>query len=216
MSGTMAPLFDLDFSIHQGAFRRDIRIADDARVIALTGHSGAGKTSVLNAIAGLSTPARGRIVVAGDCLFDSRRGIDLPAHRRRIGYVFQDARLFPHLDVRHNLLYGLHGERKRQPRFALDAIVQLLGIDQLLSRRTHGLSGGEAQRVALGRALLSQPQILLLDEPLSMLDQARREELIPYLQRVRDETALPMVYVSHVPEEVQRLTSAIHSLDPPP
>lgn len=216
MSAATAPMFDLDLSLRLGAFARDIQIVDGARVIALTGHSGAGKTSVLNAIAGLATPQRGRIVIAGHCLFDRARGIDLPAHRRRIGYVFQDARLFPHLDVRHNLLYGLRGERKLQPRFALDAIVELLGIGHLLSRRTHGLSGGEAQRVALGRALLSQPQILLLDEPLSMLDQARREELIPYLQRVRDETALPMVYVSHVPEEVQRLTSAIHSLDPPP
>lgn len=212
MSASAEPMFDLDFSIRQGAFRRDIRIADQSRVIALTGHSGAGKTSVLNAIAGLSTPARGRIVIAGQCLFDSANGVDLPAHRRRIGYVFQDARLFPHLDVRHNLLYGLRGERKSRPRFALDAIVALLGIDSLLSRRTHGLSGGEAQRVALGRAMLSQPQILLLDEPLSMLDQARREELIPYLQRVRDETTLPMVYVSHVPDELRRLTDAFHIL----
>lgn len=208
-----APMFDLVFSIELGDFRRDVAIRDDARVIALTGHSGAGKTSVLNAIAGLAKPERGRIAVAGRCLFDSERGIDLPAHRRRIGYVFQDARLFPHLDVRRNLLYGLHGERRSQPRFALDAIVSLLGIGALLSRRTAGLSGGEAQRVALGRALLSQPEILLLDEPLSMLDQARREELIPYLQRVRDETALPMVYVSHVPEEVRRLAESMHSFD---
>lgn len=208
-----APMFDLDFSIKLGDFRRDVTIRDDARVIALTGHSGAGKTSVLNAIAGLATPERGRIAIAGRSLFDSARGIDLPAHRRRIGYVFQDARLFPHLDVRGNLLYGLRGERRAQPRFALEAIVALLGVGALLPRRTSGLSGGEAQRVALGRALLSQPEILLLDEPLSMLDQARREELIPYLQRVRDETALPMVYVSHVPEELKRLTGAFHPLD---
>ena len=208
-----APMFDLDFSIRLGDFRRDVAIRDDARVIALTGHSGAGKTSALNAIAGLVTPERGRIVVAGRCLFDGERGVDLPAHRRRIGYVFQDARLFPHLDVRRNLLYGLHGERRAQPRFAIGSIVELLGIGALLARRTSGLSGGEAQRVALGRALLSQPEILLLDEPLSMLDQARREELIPYLQRVRDQTALPMVYVSHVPDELKRLTDAFHRLD---
>lgn len=207
------PMFDLEFSIKLGGFRREVAIRDDARVIALTGHSGAGKTSVLNAIAGLAKPERGRIAIAGRSLFDSARGIDVPAHRRRIGYVFQDARLFPHLDVRGNLLYGLHGERKSQPRFALEAIVALLGIGALLPRRTGGLSGGEAQRVALGRALLSQPEILLLDEPLSMLDQARREELIPYLQRVRDETALPMVYVSHVPEEVRRLAESIHAFD---
>lgn len=211
MSG--APMFELDFAIRLGDFRREVSIRDDARVIALTGHSGAGKTSVLNAIAGLAKPERGRIAIAGHVLFDAERGIDVPAHRRRIGYVFQDARLFPHLDVRRNLKYGLHGERRSQPRFAFDAIVALLGIGALLSRRTAGLSGGEAQRVALGRALLSQPEILLLDEPLSMLDQARREELIPYLQRVRDETALPMVYVSHVPDELRRLTGAFHALD---
>ena len=208
-----APMFDLDFSIRLGEFRRDVRIRDESRVIALTGHSGAGKTSVLNAIAGLIVPERGRISIAGHCLFDSERGVDLPAHLRRIGYVFQDARLFPHLDVRRNLLYGLRGERRAHSRFALEDIVSLLGIGPLLPRRTAGLSGGEAQRVALGRALLSQPEILLLDEPLSMLDQARREELIPYLQRVRDGIALPMVYVSHVPEEVRRLAESMHAFD---
>ncbi|TWI06236.1 molybdate transport system ATP-binding protein [Luteimonas cucumeris] len=206
-------MLHLSIDLQRGDFQRQVRIEDDARVVALVGASGAGKTTVLNAIAGLVRPRAGRIEIDGRVLFDSEHGIDLPAHRRRIGYVFQDARLFPHLDVRHNLLYGLRGERKLQPRFALDTIVELLGIDKLLSRRTHALSGGEAQRIALGRALLSQPQILLLDEPLSMLDQARREELIPYLQRVRDETALPMVYVSHVPAEVRRLTDAVHVLD---
>jgi molybdate transport system ATP-binding protein len=211
MNAAAAPMFDLDFSIRLGPFRREIRIADEARVIALTGHSGAGKTSVLNAIAGLVRPERGHIVIAGHCLFDSARGVDLPAHRRRIGYVFQDARLFPHLDVRRNLLYGLRGERKAQPRFDFDAIVGLLGIGALLARRTHGLSGGEAQRVAIGRALLAQPAVLLLDEPLSALDQARREELIPYLQRIGDELRLPMIYVSHHAQEVERLAQAVHA-----
>ena len=202
----------LDIDLQRGAFRRHVRIHEDARVLALTGPSGAGKTSVLNAIAGLVRPRAGRIEVDGRVLFDSARGIDLPAHRRRVGYVFQDARLFPHLDVRGNLLYGRHAAAAAGPRFELEAVVALLGIEALLQRRTANLSGGEAQRVAIGRALLSQPAILLFDEPLSALDQARREELIPWLQRVRDEVRLPMLYVSHHPEEVRRLAEAVHRL----
>jgi molybdate transport system ATP-binding protein len=132
-------------------------------------------------------------------------------HERHVGYVFQDARLFPHLDVRGNLRYGRR--RGGEGHFGFDDVVALLGIGALLARRTANLSGGEAQRVAIGRALLSQPAILLLDEPLASLDRARREELIPYLQRVRDETALPIVYVSHSADEVQRLTHAVHVLD---
>ncbi|HJS35153.1 MAG TPA: ATP-binding cassette domain-containing protein [Pseudoxanthomonas sp.] len=202
----------LDIELRRGHFHRRIHIDDDARVIALVGPSGAGKTSVLNAIAGLLTPVAGRIDVDDHCLFDSARHIDEPVHRRRVGYVFQDARLFPHLDVRRNLQYGRHGGRGT-PQFGFDAVVDLLGIAPLLSRRTRNLSGGEAQRVAIGRALLSQPSLLLFDEPLSALDQARREELIPYLQRVRDEIRLPIVYVSHHPDEVRRVADAIHVLD---
>lgn len=205
-------MLKLDIELRRGHFYRHVRIDDDARVIALVGPSGAGKTSVLNAIAGLVTPASGRIDVDGHCLFDSTRRIDEPVHRRRVGYVFQDARLFPHLDVRRNLLYGRHGGRGA-PRFGFDAVVELLGIAPLLARRTRNLSGGEAQRVAIGRALLSQPSLLLFDEPLSALDQARREELIPYLQRVRDEIRLPIVYVSHHPDEVRRVADSIHALD---
>jgi molybdate transport system ATP-binding protein len=204
------PTWLLDFELRRGSFRRAIAIRSDRRVIALVGASGAGKTSLLHAIAGLLRPQSGRIEVAGRCLFDAERGIDVPAHRRRIGVVFQDARLFPHLVVRRNQLYGLHGEARREPRFALDAIVELLGIAPLLARATAGLSGGELQRIALGRALLSQPRILLLDEPLSMLDMDRRDELLPYLQRVRDEVALPMIYVSHYPDEVRRIADEVH------
>lgn len=203
-------MLHLDIDLQRGSFQRQVRIHSDARTLALTGPSGAGKTTVLNAIAGLVAPRSGRIEVDGRVLFDSAQGIDVPTHRRRIGYVFQDTRLFPHLDVRRNLRYGRHG-RDTEARFGFDAVVELLGIAPLLARRTRNLSGGEAQRVAIGRALLSQPAILLFDEPLSALDQARREELIPYLQRVRDEVRLPIIYVSHHPEEVRRLADAIHA-----
>ncbi|NLB58674.1 MAG: ATP-binding cassette domain-containing protein [Gammaproteobacteria bacterium] len=203
----------VDIHLRRGGFERQVRIEEEARVVALVGPSGAGKTSVLNAIAGLVAPRSGRIEVDGRTLFDSARGINLPAHRRRVGYVFQDARLFPHMDVRRNLHYGRHGGGDGTRRFDLDAVVELLGIGALLDRRTANLSGGEAQRVAIGRALLSQPEILLFDEPLSALDEARREELIPWLLRVRDEIRLPMLYVSHRAEEVRRLASAIHRLD---
>jgi molybdate transport system ATP-binding protein len=205
-------MLSLDVQLRRGAFERRVRIEDGARVIALSGHSGAGKTCVLHAIAGLVKPLSGHIEIDGRRLYDSARGIDVAPHRRRVGYVFQDTRLFPHLDVRRNLQYGRHiGDAASA--FGFDAVVALLGIEPLLQRRIANLSGGETQRIALGRALLSQPALLLLDEPLSMLDQARREELIPYLQRVRDETSLPIVYVSHSADEVKRLTDAVHVLD---
>ncbi len=206
-------MLEIDIELRRGRFQRHVRIVEDARVLALTGPSGAGKTSVLYAIAGLLRPVSGRIAIDGRVLFDSQRRIDLPTHRRRIGYVFQDARLFPHRSVRANLLYGRHGRRGGEAPFGLDAVVALLGIGHLLDRRPEGLSGGEAQRVAIGRALLSQPAILLFDEPLSSLDRARREELIPWLQRVRDEVKLPMVYVSHTEDDVRRLAHAVHRLD---
>jgi molybdate transport system ATP-binding protein len=205
-------MFSIDIELRRDAFARDLRIDDDARVIALTGRSGAGKTSVLHAIAGLVKPRSGRIAIGGRVLFDAARGIDLPAHQRRVGYVFQDTRLFPHLDVAGNLRYGRHRAHER-PDFDFDATVELLGIAPLLGRRTANLSGGEAQRVAIGRALLSQPEILLLDEPLSMLDAERRDELLPYLRRVRDEVRLPMVYVSHQTEDARQLSASIHALD---
>lgn len=204
-------MLSVDLQLRRGAFERRVHIEDTARVIALSGHSGAGKTSVLHAIAGLVRPLSGHIEINGQRLYDSARGIDIAPHKRRVGYVFQDTRLFPHLDVRRNLHYGRHAG-DAAPSFAFDAVVELLGIAPLLARRTANLSGGEGQRVALGRALLSQPALLLLDEPLSMLDQARREELIPYLQRVRDETTLPIIYVSHSTDEVKRLTDAVHVL----
>ncbi|WP_101925131.1 MULTISPECIES: ATP-binding cassette domain-containing protein [Luteimonas] len=205
----------IDITLQRGRCRRTVRIDAPQRVLALTGPSGAGKTSVLHAIAGLTRPRAGRIEIDGRVLFDSAARIDVPAHRRRVGYVFQDARLFPHLDVRRNLRYGRHvgASDDDDGAFAFDHVIALLGIEALLARRPANLSGGEAQRVAIGRALLARPALLLLDEPLSSLDQARREELIPYLQRVRDETTLPMLYVSHTADDVRRIADAVHTLD---
>jgi molybdate transport system ATP-binding protein len=206
-----APVHRIDVTLRRGDFERSVCIESDARVLALVGASGSGKTSLLHAVAGLVRPSRGHIAIAGETLFDAAQGIEVPAHRRRIGYVFQDGRLFPHLDVRGNLLYGARGSTKGG--FTFDAVVALLALAPLLARRVTGLSGGEVQRIALARALLTQPRLLLLDEPLSMLDLDRREELLPYLQRVRDETALPMIYVSHVADEVARIAQDVHRLD---
>ena len=203
--------FDIDIALRRGEFARRVRIADDARVIAIEGASGSGKTSMLHAIAGLLRPRGGRIAIDGRVLFDAASGIDLPVHQRRVGYVFQDLRLFPHLDVRGNLRYGLRGNMPA--RFGFDDVVALLGIGHLLDRTTANLSGGEAQRVAIGRALLSQPELLLLDEPLSSLDRARRDELLPYLRRLRDDVSLPMVVVSHHDDGLRALADAVHALD---
>lgn len=182
-------------------------------ITALFGRSGSGKTSVVNAVAGLLKPRRGRIVLAGDTLLDTGAGVDLPTHRRRLGYVFQDGRLFPHLSVRQNLTYG----QRLAPRGAagpgLDEVCALLGIGALLGRRPGALSGGEKQRVAIGRALLSRPRMLLMDEPLAALDGSRKEEILPYLERLRDHTAVPVLYVSHSLAEVARLATHIVVLD---
>lgn len=172
---------------------------------ALFGPSGAGKTSILNMVSGLLRPDNGRIVVGGNVLFDSASGIDVSVQQRRAGYVFQDARLFPHLRVNANLAYGL---REAGPMTLAD-VVDFLGIAHLLDRWPRTLSGGEAQRVAIGRALLSNPFFLLMDEPLSSLDRVRREEILRVIERLRDELRLPILYVSHDRAEVERLASRI-------
>jgi molybdate transport system ATP-binding protein len=189
-----------------GDFTLDAAFDSEAGLTALFGRSGAGKTSLVNAIAGLIRPARGRIVIDGEVLTDTAAGRFVPAHRRRIGYVFQEGRLFPHLSVRQNLLYGRWFARGRGGG-EVDRVVDLLGLGDLLARRPANLSGGEKQRVALGRALLAQPRLLIMDEPLASLDEGRKAEILPYIERLRDETRIPIVYVSHSIAEVARLAT---------
>ncbi|MEP4561882.1 MAG: molybdenum ABC transporter ATP-binding protein, partial [Nitratireductor sp.] len=200
-------MFSLDVTHRQGAFTLDCRFESAGRLTALFGPSGSGKTTLVNIVAGLIRPDRGRVAVDERVLVDTARRVALPVHRRRIGYVFQDARLFPHMSVAQNLRYG---ERHIPPaeRYArFDHVVDLLGIGQLLARRPEALSGGEKQRVAIGRALLASPRLLLMDEPLAALDEARKAEILPYVERLRDEAAVPILYVSHALAEVSRLAT---------
>jgi molybdate transport system ATP-binding protein len=182
-------------------------------VTALFGPSGAGKTSLVNMIAGLLKPDRGFITLDDTILFDAAKGIDIPPHRRRIGYVFQEGRLFPHLSVRQNLDYGRRMSGRTRDAGELERIADLLGITSLLQRRPRLLSGGECQRVAIGRALLTRPHLLLLDEPLASLDAGHKGEILPYLVRLRDEAAIPMVYVSHIAAEVRQIATTVVRLD---
>jgi len=199
----------VDVTKQLGEFSLQAAFESEGRVTGLFGASGSGKTSLVNMIAGLLRPDRGTIVVDGETLDDSTSGLHVPSWKRRIGYVFQDARLFPHLDVRQNLDYGRRmnaladdpGQKKR--------VTDLLDIGPLLDRRPGKLSGGERQRVALGRALLAKPRLLLLDEPLGALDEGRRAEILPYLVRLRDEARVPMVYVSHDAAEMRQLATQI-------
>ncbi len=178
-------------------------------ITALFGPSGCGKTTVVDAIAGLLRVQGGRITLGGEVLFDAERRIDVPAPRRRIGYVFQEPRLFPHLSVENNLLYGWRRAPAAAKRIGRDKVIELLGLAPLLKRRPATLSGGEKQRVGLGRALLAQPRLLLMDEPLAALDRDRKAEIIPYIEQLRDSFGLPIVYVSHAIEEVARLADHI-------
>jgi molybdate transport system ATP-binding protein len=182
-------------------------------VTALFGPSGSGKSTLVDIISGLLSPDEGEVRLGDTLLTDTRLAASLPVERRRIGYVFQDARLFPHLSVTGNLRYGAQRAGPDTPVIVFDEVVSLLGLGGLLHRRPRELSGGEKQRVALGRALLSQPQLLLLDEPLGSLDLARRQEVLPYLEALRDRLSIPMVYVSHEFEEVLRLATHLVLLD---
>lgn len=194
-------------------FTLDAEFTSQGRITALFGRSGAGKSTLVDTIAGLLRPDKGAISLDGVTLFDARAGIDLPVHRRRIGYVFQEGRLFPHLTVRRNLLYGRHFTPKKSRWGQFDEIVELLGIGALLDRRPASLSGGEKQRVAIGRALLSSPNLLLMDEPLAALDRERKADIIPYIEQLRDRMRIPIVYVSHAVDEVSRLADMVVLLD---
>jgi len=192
-----------------GTFRLDAQFASDAGVTVLFGRSGSGKTTLLNAIAGLLRPTRGRIVAGETVFFDSAAGLWLPPQKRRIGYVFQEGRLLPHLSVRNNLLYGRWFTPAGERYTELDRVVTLLDIGPLLERRPQHLSGGEKQRVAIGRALLASPRLLLMDEPLASLDSDRKGEILHYIERLRDDTRIPIVYVSHAIDEVTRLADTL-------
>ncbi|HEX3849039.1 MAG TPA: molybdenum ABC transporter ATP-binding protein [Steroidobacteraceae bacterium] len=206
-------MLSVDVRKRRGSFALEARFASPTPgVVALFGRSGCGKTTLVNILAGLLDADAGRVSLDEEVLLDTERRASIPAERRGIGYVFQDSRLFPHLSVETNLRYG--ERRARRDRFVdLGVVAELLGLGGLMRRRTHQLSGGERQRVAIGRALLRQPRLLLLDEPLASLDAARREELLPYLENLRDHMAIPMVYVSHNFDEVLRLASHVVLMD---
>jgi molybdate transport system ATP-binding protein len=202
-------MLGVDVEKRLGDFFLSARFQTGSGVTAVFGPSGAGKTTLVNMISGLVAPDRGRIAIDGTVLFDSAKRINLPPHDRHIGYIFQEGRLFPHLSVRHNLDYGrrMCGLPPDQAQTA--RIVGLLDIGELLERRPGKLSGGERQRIAIGRALLMRPRLLLLDEPLASLDIARKREILPYLERLRDEVGVPMVYVSHQAAELRRIATTV-------
>ncbi|MBN8741188.1 MAG: hypothetical protein BGP24_08280 [Lysobacterales bacterium 69-70] len=206
-------MIELDVRWKPRDFDLAVAFTSPARNLALFGPSGCGKTSLLLAVAGLRRPDAGRIRLHGELLFDSAAGINLAAARRGLGLVFQDGRLFPHLRVRDNLLYGQYGKSSTAPALGLADVVELLGLTELLARWPATLSGGEARRVAIGRALLSRPRALLLDEPLVGLHREARSQVLAYLRRLRDEIALPTLLVSHQPDEVRALAEEVVLLD---
>jgi molybdate transport system ATP-binding protein len=200
--------------LDRGAFQLDVDLDLPRRGIsALFGHSGSGKTTVLRAIAGLERAPGGVVALGDDVWQDDARGVFVPVHKRAVGYVFQEASLFPHLSVRANLEFGRRRVPVHERRFAPEPVTALLGIADLLERRPDGLSGGERQRVAIARALLASPRLLLMDEPLAALDLRRKLEILPYLERMHEELAIPIVYVSHAPDEVARLADHLVLLD---
>lgn len=201
--------FDVDILVARGTARIAARFAAAHGLTVLFGPSGAGKTSILDAVAGLLTPLRGRIAVSGSVLFDGESKVALPPEQRACGYVFQDGQLFPHRTVRENLLFGWRLAPQDRRWMALDEAVDFLGLGNLLTRMPRTLSGGEARQVAIGRALLSGPRFLLMDEPLSSLDNARREEIMVVIERIRDELRLPILYVTHDRSEVERLADLV-------
>ena len=206
-------MIDIDFQRTQGTFNLQAKCIVDSPVVGLFGPSGAGKSTLLGMIAGLVKPNAGHLILDGECLFDIKRGIDIPLHQRRIGTVFQDSRLFPHLSVRDNLNYGFNLVPQKNRRLGFSQVVELLDIGQLLTQKPQQLSGGEKQRVTLGRALLTSPRLLLLDEPLASLDVRLKQQILPFLRRVKDEINIPMIYVSHAIDEILYLTSQLMIVD---
>ncbi|CAM5775626.1 molybdenum import ATP-binding protein ModC [Labrys miyagiensis] len=206
-------MIDADITIRRAGFALEAAFTTDGGITALFGRSGSGKTTILNAVAGLLRPDRGHIRLNGDTLFDAAGRVFLRPHRRHVGLVFQDAQLFPHLTARQNLTYGRFFNRTAGERLDFDMVVGVLGIGALLGRRPGALSGGEKQRVAIGRALLASPRLLLMDEPLAALDTARKLEILPLIERVRDEMKVPILYVSHAVEEVARLAARVVVLE---
>jgi molybdate transport system ATP-binding protein len=201
--------FDIDIAAKRGAFEIAAAFRAEPGITVLFGPSGAGKTSILDLIAGILAPARGRIAVDGQVLYDSAARINVAPEKRRVGYIFQDARLFPHRAVRANLLYGYNLTPATERYAELDHIVEVLGIGHLLGRSPASLSGGEQQRVAIGRAILASPRLLLMDEPLASLDEGRKQEILPYIERLRDELKIPILYVTHLASEVERLADVV-------
>jgi molybdate transport system ATP-binding protein len=221
----MIDLF-FDLKLVQGDFALEIRESSRVEVLGLFGPSGSGKTTLLETIAGLRTPARGAIKIGGATLFDSAHGVDLPPRDRHIGYVPQDVLLFPHLDVRSNLLYGAGAAEARRgsaeartrgsseaAKAGLRPLADILDIGPLLNRRVNNLSGGERQRVAIGRALMTNPALMLLDEPFAAVDRARREQILPYLLRLRRELHVPLVYVTHDAHELSQIADRVMVID---
>ncbi|MGA7657257.1 MAG: molybdenum ABC transporter ATP-binding protein, partial [Methylocella sp.] len=206
-------MIEVDVGLRLGAFDLEVAFRNGEGVIALFGQSGSGKSLTLSLIAGLMRPDRGRVVLDGKALVDVERRVFVPMHRRRIGLVFQDSNLFPHLSVKQNLLFGRWFAPRRGREINFDAVIETLGIGNLLARRPARLSGGERQRVAIGRALLSCPKLLLFDEPLAALDMQRKLEIMPLIEQVRDEFKVPIVYISHAIEEVVRLATTIVVID---
>lgn len=198
----------IDVAIRFPEFELKVAFNQAIRVLAVTGRSGIGKTSLLNAMAGLIRPTAGHIAVDDDILFDRQRGLFVPIHKRRIGFVFQDMRLFPHLNVAHNLDYAEFLARRRKALVRRDQLIELLGINQLLDRHPHHLSGGEKQRVAIARAMLTAPRLILLDEPVSAVDRSRRLLILKMLQDLKTEIEVPMVLVSHNKDDIATLADS--------
>ena len=199
-------MIEIQARLKRKHFELDASLQLNQRVTAIYGPSGAGKSTLLSIIAGITQPDSGRIVIDGECLFDSQARINKPIHQRKIGLVFQEGRLFPHLTVEHNLSYALNFTPVQNQQFQLKQIVELLELEALLKQKPHQLSGGEKQRVALGRALLSSPRLLMLDEPLASLDDRLKSQILPFLKLVSTEINIPMIYISHSKKEIMQIT----------